>query len=225
MGPSGAGKSTLINLLLRFWDDYAGRIEVGGCDLREYDPADVRRLFGVVSQSTYLFNTTVRQNLLLARPGATEEQLVCATRQAQVHQFICSLPSGYDTLIGEQGLSLSGGERQRLALARALLQEAPVLLLDEPAANLDPVTEREVLNALRDAMEDRSTLMLTHRLAGLAEMDAVLVLRAGRVVERGSHAELLQMDGMYRRMWELERSRIPPLDVAALPMPRQKAGA
>ena len=218
IGPSGAGKSTLINLLLRFWDDYEGRIVVGDRDLREYDPAAARRLFGVVSQSTYLFNLTLRENLLLGRPGATEEQMVHAARQAQAHEFICALPSGYDALTGEQGLQLSGGERQRLALARALVQEAPVLLLDEPTANLDPVTERGVLAALRSALGDRprtaTTLMLTHRLAGLADMDEILVLRAGRVVERGTHADLLQLDSYYRRMWDLERNRIPLVEFA-----------
>ena len=208
VGPSGAGKSTLINLLLRFWDYEQGRIEIGGRDLRDVDPDEVRRLFGVVSQQTHLFNTTVRENLLLAKPEATEAEIIQAAQQAQLHDFIQSLPQGYDTLIGEQGLRLSGGERQRLAIARALLKDAPILILDEATANLDPSTEREVLRVIRAARSQHTTLMITHRLVGLEEADEIIVLRAGRVVERGRQEELLQIDGLYRRMWNLQHQAL-----------------
>jgi len=208
VGPSGAGKSTLINLLLRFWDTEQGRIEIGGRDLRDFDPDEARRLFGVVSQQTHLFNTTVRENLLLAKPAATEAEIISSAQQAQLHDFIQSLPQGYDTLIGEQGLRLSGGERQRLAIARALLKNAPILILDEATANLDPITEREVLRVIQAATSQRTTLMITHRLVGLENVDEILVLRAGRVVERGRPDELLQMDGLYRRMWHLQQQTL-----------------
>ena len=210
MGPSGAGKSSLVNLLLRFWEYDAGEIIVAGRELREYAPDAARQLFAVVSQTTHLFNTTIRQNLLLARPEASDDDVIHAARQAQIHDWICSLPQGYDTLVGEQGLKLSGGERQRLAIARALLKDAPIILFDEATANLDPVTERDVLQAIRSLMQQRTTLMITHRLVGLELVDEILVLNAGRVIERGTHADLLQLNGVYRRMWNLQNEVLLP---------------
>jgi len=210
VGPSGAGKSTLIHLLLRFWDYDGGRVLLGGQDLRDYDPEDVRRLVAVVSQRTYLFNATVRENLGLARPEATETELVQAAQQAHIHDFVRSLPQGYDTWIGEQGLQLSGGQRQRLAIARAILKGAPLWLLDEPTANLDALTERQVMGALQAVMRGRTSLIITHRLLGLEAADEILVLRAGRVVERGRHHDLVQMGGFYRWMWDLERQTLAP---------------
>ncbi len=209
VGPSGAGKSTLVHLLLRFWDYEIGSIEIGGRDIRSYRQDDLRRFIGVVSQSTYLFNATVRENLLLAKPDATEEEIFEAAERAQIHDFILSLPNGYDTWIGERGVGLSGGERQRIAIARALLKDAPILILDEATANLDAVTERKVLDSIRELMEGRTTLMITHRLVGMEWMDEILVLRRGRVFERGTHQELLQMGGMYKRMWDLQNQVLP----------------
>ncbi len=217
VGPSGAGKSTLVNLLLRFWDYHEGSIRLGGHELREYRQDDLRRMLGVVSQSTYLFNATVRENLMLARPDATEEEMVEAARQAQIHDFIVSLPRGYDTFVGEQGLALSGGERQRIAIARALLKDAPILILDEATANLDSLTEREVLKAIHDLMEGRTTLMITHRLVGMEWMDEILVLKRGRVVERGTHRELLELGGFYRQMWNLQ-NQVLAADFEASPV-------
>jgi ATP-binding cassette subfamily C protein CydC len=161
-------------------------------------------LIGVVSQHTYLFNASVRENLLLARPTASEGEMIEAARAARIHQFVQSLPEGYDTWIGEQGLRLSGGERQRLAIARAILKDAPILVLDEPTANLDALTERAVMESLRSLMVGRTTLIVTHSLVGLEAADAILVLQSGRVVQRGRHSELLQAAGPYRRMWELQ---------------------
>ena len=217
VGPSGAGKTTLIRLLLRFWEPTRGRILLGGRDLGTYPEEELRRLVAVVSQHTHLFTTTVRENLLLARPGASEEEMVAAARQAQIHEFVESLPRGYETWIGEQGQRLSGGQRQRLAIARALLKNAPILLLDEPTANLDAVTERRVMDGLRPLLAGRTTLLVTHRLAavgpvaGLESAGQVAVMRAGRVVERGPHSDLMHLGGLYRRMWDLQHQVLADL--------------
>ena len=220
VGPSGAGKSTLAHLLLRFWDYNEGTITLGGKDLRQLGQEDVRHLIAVVSQHTHLFRATVRENLLLSRPEATEAEMIEAAQQAQIHEFIRSLPQGYDTWIGEQGWQLSGGERQRLAIARAILKDAPILILDEPTANLDSVTEREVMKTLLSLSAERTTLLITHRLVGLEQADEILVLRGGRVVERGSHHDLVQMQGFYQRMWDIQNQRL----AASLPA-RAKAPA
>ncbi len=204
VGPSGAGKSTLVNLLLRFWEYEEGHIWLGGHELRSYHQDDVRRFIGVISQNTYLFNGTVRDNLLLAKPDATEEEIVAAAQRAQIHEFIMSLPDGYDTWIGEQGLRLSGGQRQRLAIARTLLKDPPILILDEATANLDPLVEQEILASVFELMADRTMLIITHRLVGLDAVDEIIVLSHGRVVERGTEQELLSREGFYRRMWELQ---------------------
>jgi ABC-type multidrug transport system fused ATPase/permease subunit len=206
VGPSGAGKSSLIYLLLRFWEYQVGQIRLGGHDLRHYRPEDVRQMMSVVSQHTHLFNGTIRENLLIARPTAREFDIIQAARQAHLHEFIQTLAQGYDTWIGEQGLCLSGGERQRLAIARALLKDAPILILDELTTNLDAVTEQEVLQAVHTLMAGRTTLMITHRLVGLEHMDEILVLQAGRIVERGQPYELLQAEGLYWQMWQLQHN-------------------
>jgi thiol reductant ABC exporter CydC subunit len=212
VGPSGAGKSTLLHLLLRFWEVQEGQILLNGRELRRYDQEALRRTMAVVSQHTHLFNATVRDNLLLARPGAAEDEIVRAAQQAQIHSFIQSLPQGYDTWIGEQGLRLSAGQRQRLAIARALLKDAPILLLDEPLANLDALTGQELMEALQDLLVGRTALIVTHRLAGLEAAGEILVLRAGRIAERGRHHELMQLGGIYRRMWDLQHQVLAELD-------------
>jgi ATP-binding cassette subfamily C protein CydCD len=204
VGPSGAGKSTLANLLLRFWDYSQGQILLDGRDLHEYAQEDVRRLVSFISQRTYFFNDTIRQNLLLARPTATGSEVQNAAQQAQIHDFIIGLPKGYETIIGERGFRLSGGERQRLAIVRALLKNAPIFLLDEPTANLDPLTERHLLDMLFTLTRSQSLLLITHRLVGLENMDEILVLDHGRINERGAHADLLALGGLYRRLWDLQ---------------------
>jgi ATP-binding cassette subfamily C protein CydC len=228
VGPSGAGKSTLVHLLLRFWDYDRGRWLWAGSDLSRYRQSDLRGQIAVVSQQTHLFNATVRDNLLLAiRPesGAQivgkaaaaqfEQQMIRAAKLAQIHEFIESLPQGYDTWLGEQGLRLSGGQRQRLAIARALLRDAPVLVLDEPTANLDALTERRVMDALRLLMRGRTTLLITHRLVGLDIADQILVMRRGRIIERGRHEELLEQGGLYRRMWQLQGQVLAEQELAS----------
>ena len=204
IGPSGAGKSTLANLLLRFWDYESGEIRLGGSSIKDLGQDEVRRQFALVSQNNYFFNTTIRENLRLARRSIRQEEIEAAARAAQIHEFILSLPKSYDTLIGEQGLRLSGGERQRLAIARALLKDSPLLLLDEPTANLDPQTEQQVLETLFTTMRNKTSLLITHRLVGLERVDEILVMQDGQIVERGRHAELLVYKGLYRRLWDVQ---------------------
>jgi ATP-binding cassette, subfamily C, bacterial CydCD len=204
VGPSGAGKSTLVNLLLRFWDYQEGEILLGGRELRSYGQEDVRQLISVVAQNTYLFSASIRENLLIACPGASDEQIIRAAQSAQIHQFIQSLPQGYNTWIGEQGLRLSGGERQRLAIARALLKDAPILILDEATANLDALTEHNLLRAIHQDTAGRTTITITHRLVGMDTMDEILVLHQGRIVERGRLDELMGLKKQYWRMYQLQ---------------------
>lgn len=211
VGPSGAGKSTLMHVLLRFWDYDDGRILAGGCELSALDPDAWRRRIAIVSQRTHLFNGTIRDNLLLARPEATQEEIVQAARQARIHEFVSSLPQGYDTWIGELGQRLSGGERQRLAIARAILKDAPILLLDEPTANLDAITESQVRRTLKDLGAGRTVLVATHRLAGLEDVEEILVLDSGRLTECGTHAELMATDSHYRRMVESQTRWLEPI--------------
>ena len=205
VGPSGAGKSTLAGLILRFWDPTSGGIYLGDHDLRGYAQDDVRGLIGVVSQDTHVFNDTLRANLLLARPEATDEDLRRVLALAQLTDLVERLPDGLQSPLGEQGLKLSGGERQRLSIARTLLKNAPLLVLDEPTANLDPATERELLDAVYGSMRDRAILVITHRLVRMEEMDEILVLEGGRIVERGTHRELENRQGVYRRMLDVQR--------------------
>jgi len=204
VGPSGAGKSTLVNLLLRFWDYSEGSLQLGDQELHDLSADDTRTMFSVVSQNTHLFNVTLRDNLLLANPDASNEQIIAACRTAQVHDFIQTLPQGYDTLIGENGFLLSAGQRQRLAIARAMLKPAPFLLLDEPTANLDPITEQNLLQSILDGSRDHAILLITHRLTGLKNIDEILVLEDGQIVQRGTHAALSGQQGLYRQMWQAQ---------------------
>ena len=186
VGSSGSGKSTIVNLLLRFWDYHEGQITIGGNDLRAYRADDARALVGVVPQTIHLFNATIADNLLLANPDATVEQIVDACRQAQLHDFIAGLPLKYDTLIGENGLLLSGGERQRLAIARAILKNAPILILDEATANLDAITAQQLLKSLAAFMIGRTVIIISHRRTVIEHVDQVIELVQGRVISHRS---------------------------------------
>lgn len=208
VGASGAGKSTVANALLRFWDCQAGTIRMGGLDVRLMSGDAVRSMAGVVAQQTHLFNATIRTNLLLARPAATQAELEQAARAAQIHDFIAALPDGYDTRVGEGGRQLSGGERQRVAIARALLKDAPVLILDEPAAALDAVTEAELWVAIAPLLAGRTTILITHHLGGPGPGGRIAVMAHGRVVEMGDHAALLAAGGVYRRLWDQQQAAI-----------------
>lgn len=184
VGPSGSGKTTIANLLLRFWELQSDSITIGNHDLRDYCADDVRELLGVVPQDIYLFNATIRDNLLLANQDATDEQLAAATRTALLDDFIESLPGGYDTMVGENGLLLSGGERQRLAIARVILKDAPIVILDEPTANLDAITERRLFQSLQPFLAQRTTLIISHRRIATSYADQVIWLEQGRVVNQ-----------------------------------------
>jgi len=198
VGPTGAGKTSIVRVALRFWEYQQGEIRLGGHDLRHYRPEDVRRQIAVVSQDTHLFNATILENLRIAAPGADEQAIVRATRAAAIHDFIAALPDGYETQVGEAGVRLSAGQARRVAIARALLKDAPILLLDEPTENLDPQTERAVLEAIERLVAGRTVLLITHKLTLLRErIDEVLVLESGRVVERGAHSELMRRGGRY----------------------------
>lgn len=203
IGATGSGKSTLINVLLRFWDYTEGEILFGGLPLKSYRLEDVRRFVAVVSQDTHLFNTTIRENILLANLNANEQQMFDAAKAAQIHDFILSLPDGYHTFVGEAGIRLSVGQCRRVAIARALLKEAPILILDEPTEGLDAETEKQLMEALLELMAGRSVLLITHRLVGLQVMDEVVLLDSGKIVERGSHADLMLGSARYRRYHDL----------------------
>ncbi len=209
VGSSGAGKSTLVDLALRFFDPAGGEITLGGTDLRQLRQEDLRALVSVVGQDTHVFTDTLRGNLLMARPDATDEELRAVLDRAHLSGLVEGLPESLDTYLGEQGLRLSGGERQRLSIARALLKDAPILILDEPTANLDPGTEDEVLGAVCDFARDRATLVITHRLVRMEEVDEILVLDRGCIVERGAHEELLNSRGRYRDLYAAQNVMLP----------------
>jgi len=205
VGASGAGKSTIINLLMRFWDYQIGSIKIGGVEIKNINSDDIKKYFAVVSQNTYLFNTTIKENLLMANPKATEKELFSALEKAKLQDFVRSLPDGLNTFVGDQGMRLSGGERQRLAIARALLKNAPILILDEATANLDAITEWEIIETIFDVMQNKTTLMITHRLIGMDRMDKIYVLSAGEIIEQGKHNDLIVKGGNYAQMWALQQ--------------------
>ncbi|MBE9140979.1 ABC transporter ATP-binding protein [Nodosilinea sp. LEGE 07088] len=207
VGASGAGKSTLADLLPRFYDPEAGRIAIDGVDLREFDLGSLRRAMGIVSQDTFLFNATVRDNIAYAQPQATDAEVVEAAHRANAYAFISQLPQGFDTVVGDRGVLLSGGQRQRLAIARALLQNPPILILDEATSALDTVSEQLVQAALEDLSRDRTTLVIAHRLSTIRNADQIAVLDQGRVVELGTHDELLQQQGRYTDLYTIQFAR------------------
>jgi subfamily B ATP-binding cassette protein MsbA len=204
VGPSGAGKSTLLDLLARFREAASGRITLDGVDIRDVRLTDLRRNLGMVPQETVLFHDTVRANIAYGRPDAPEEDVVRAARAAHAHDFILRLPAGYDTLVGERGMRLSGGERQRIAIARAILHDAPILVFDEATSALDAESERLVQDAIGRLLEGRTVFVVAHRLSTVRRADQIVVLEQGRVVERGDHASLLASEGLYRHLHQLQ---------------------
>ncbi|NOU75879.1 ATP-binding cassette domain-containing protein [Paenibacillus sp. LMG 31458] len=204
VGPSGAGKSTLIGMIARLYDSTSGVVEVDGVNVRDVQLASLRAQIAYVTQESFLFHATIGDNLRFAREDATREEMEAACRQAYIHDFIVSLPEGYDTMVGERGHRLSGGERQRIAIARAILKRPRILILDEATSHLDSESESYVQAALEELMQGRTTLVIAHRLSTVLAADHILVIEAGSVVERGTHSELLALDGLYARLYSTQ---------------------
>jgi ATP-binding cassette subfamily B protein len=201
VGHSGSGKSTLSRLLFRFYDINSGRITIDGQDLRDITQASLRQAIGIVPQDTVLFNDSIEYNIAYGKPGATKAEIIAVAKAAHIHDFIESLPDGYNSMVGERGLKLSGGEKQRVAIARTLLKNPAVLIFDEATSALDSKSEQAIQAQLKEIAKDRTTLVIAHRLSTIADAAQILVLDHGRIIERGTHAQLLAADGAYAQMW------------------------
>lgn len=208
VGPSGAGKSTLVNLLLRLYDVNAGEITVSGTDIRDFDLTYLRSNIGVVTQDAYLFNGTIRENLLYAKPDATQQELEAACRLANIHEFISSQETGYDTMVGNRGLKLSGGEKQRISIARVALKNPKILVLDEATSSLDSISENAIQNALEAVMRGKTSVVIAHRLTTVLAADWILVVKDGVICEQGTHDRLLEQNGVYRELYETQFKRV-----------------
>ena len=207
MGHSGSGKSTLARLLFRFYDVNSGAILIDGQDIRQVTQVSLRNAIGIVPQDTVLFNDSIAYNIAYGRPGAAHEEIIAAAKAAYIHDFIVSLPDGYDTTVGERGLKLSGGEKQRVAIARTLLKNPAILVFDEATSALDSQAEQAIQLQLKEIARNRTTLVIAHRLSTVADADQILVMDQGRIVERGTHAQLLAAGTVYAQMWERQLAR------------------
>lgn len=208
VGPSGSGKSTIVNLLLRHWDPQSGSIEIGGHALSEFPLADLQRLFGVVSQRSFIFNESVRDNIRMGKLDASDEEVQLAAEQAGLSAWLASAPDGLDTQAGERGSKISGGQRQRVAIARAILKDAPIVLLDEATSSLDIETEQSVMQALRELSAGRTSLTIAHRLATIVDSDEILVMHDGQISERGAHQDLMTSGGWYAKMFVMQQDEV-----------------
>jgi ATP-binding cassette subfamily B protein len=228
VGHSGSGKSTLSRLLFRFYDINSGAIVIDGQDVRDVTQASLRDAIGIVPQDTVLFNDTIEYNIAYGRPGASREDVVAAAKAAYIHDFIVSLPDGYASMVGERGLKLSGGEKQRVAIARTLLKDPAILIFDEATSALDSRAEQAIQAQLKEIARNRTTLVIAHRLSTIVDAEQILVLDHGRIMERGTHMQLLAADGAYAQMWMRQQARpdaIPgsPVDDESLVDERQEA--
>jgi len=205
VGPSGAGKSTISRLIFRFYEVTAGAVSIDGQDIRSVTQASLRQALGMVPQDTVLFNDTIRYNIAYGRPGASNAEIEEAARMAQIHDFVMTLPLGYETVVGERGLKLSGGEKQRVSIARTILKGPPILVLDEATSALDTFTEQEIQVALKHVSRNRTTVVIAHRLSTIVDADEIIVLDKGQIAERGSHAVLLAKKGLYAALWNRQR--------------------
>ena len=208
VGPSGSGKTTLVSLIARFWDVREGKISLGGHDVRDYTCDSLLKNFSIVFQRVYLFEDTIENNIRFGCPNASHEQVVAAAQKACCHDFISALPEGYRTKVGEGGASLSGGEKQRISIARAILKDAPIIILDEATASVDPENERELQSAISALTKDKTIIMIAHRLSTVRNADQIIVLDEGRIVQRGTHRELMKQDGLYRRFVDIREQAI-----------------
>lgn len=204
VGPTGSGKTTVADLLMRFYSAGTGLVAINGIHVRDISDHELRRVVGVVPQDTFLLHASIRDNLLIASPSASDADLVAAMRSAELHDFASLLPEGYDTMIGDRGIGLSGGQRQRLAIARVLLQNPPLLILDEATSSLDSLNERRIQAALDRASQGRTVIAIAHRLATIRDADRVLVLDAGHIVDSGTVDELRRRDGLFRTMYQTQ---------------------
>ena len=199
VGPSGGGKSTLCNLIARFWDVDAGRVTLGGVDVKEYSMNSLMSNFSFVFQTVYLFADTIENNIKFGRQDATHEEVVEAAKKACCHDFISQLPDGYNTVIAEGGSTLSGGQKQRISIARAIMKDAPIVILDEATANVDPENEKELMDAVAALTKEKTIIMIAHRLKTVRHADRIVVVDKGRIVQQGTHEQLMQQEGIYRR--------------------------
>ena len=205
VGPSGGGKTTITRLIARFWDVQEGSITIGGHDVKEFTCDSLLKNMSMVFQNVYLFHDTIENNIKFGCPDATHEQVVEAAKKSCCHDFISALPQGYDTVIGEGGSTLSGGEKQRISIARAMLKDAPIILLDEATASVDPENEVHLQQAISALVKNKTLIVIAHRLSTIRDADQILVVDNGKIVEKGVHAELIQQKGIYQKFWNIRQ--------------------